>query len=369
MAPVFAAALVLALAEGAGEGSCGCSTPSRASGADSRAAGGAQPACTAASPRELSISPPELVDIPGGEFVMGTDTPGVPGDGEAPARRVRVSPFRIGRTEVSNRQWSAFVNASGHVSDAEAFGWSFVFEGHASEHALRTSTQAVAGTPWWIRVDGASWREPFGRGSDALSAELADHPVVHVSWRDAAAYCAHAHAGGRLPTEAEWERAARGGVDGQRFPWGDELKTPPAAGAGADGPRRAAQHRCNVWQGRFPREDRARDGYSGSAPVGAYAAQNGFGLHNMIGNVWEWVADGWGTEHARPAPSEPAPLDPLASAHEEEKVKKGGSFLCHSSYCFRYRTAARSHNSADSSASNLGFRCAQSAELPRAERE
>jgi len=302
---------------------------------------------------------------------MGTDAPGVSGDGEAPARRVCVSSFHIGATEVSVAQWAAFARASGHATDAERFGWSFVFEGHATELANVASSQSVAAAPWWIRVDGADWRHPRGPDSDALApgdpggepGGMREHPVVHVSWHDAHAFCAAAFPGGRLPTEAEWERAAGrgaplggggggGGGDTREFPWGDKLV--PAGGG----------HCANVWQGRFPHADQGADGYNGSAPVTAFGVQNEYGLYNMVGNVWEWVSDAWTTQHTAGAiirdPQGPAlPAAALAAERwrEAERVKKGGSFLCHRSYCFRYRIPARTSSTADSSTSNLGFRC------------
>jgi formylglycine-generating enzyme required for sulfatase activity len=170
-------------------------------------------------------------------------------------------------------------------------------------------------------VSGAYWRHPEGPGSD-LDGRW-DHPVVHVSWHDAVAFCAWADL--RLPTEAEWEYAARGGLDQARYPWGDEL-TP-------DG-----EHRCNIWQGRFPVRDTAEDGYSGTAPVNAFEP-NGFGLYNVAGNVWEWCADWF-------------------DRAQQNRAMRGGSYLCHESYCNRYRVAARTANSPDTSGGNIGFRCA-----------
>lgn len=387
-----------AAADGSGAHACGCAVPGR--GAQERAAAGGTCSATseasappaAAAPRPYAAP---LVLIPGGSFYMGTDRPGVPGDGEEPARRVCVSGFRIGEAEVSNREWAGFAAETGHVSDAERFNWSFVFERHATRFAEAAATASAAATPWWIRVEGASWRRPYGPGSDVLRgsalptgvsralpgeppeeaqpADLLDHPAVHISWADAAAYCAHAYPRGRLPTEAEWERAAgrgaprQGGTEAERaedvacerceYPWGDALV--PAGGA----------HRANVWQGKFPGSpasgQRARDGYAATAPVRAMGPQNGYGLYNMLGNAWEWVEDTWATEHASYWPTLPPrdpkgpPVPPGARGAPTERVKKGGSFLCHRSYCFRYRISGRTHSTSDSSASNLGFRCAQ----------
>ena len=172
---------------------------------------------------------------------------------------------------MSNERFARFVLATGHVTEAERFGWSFVFAGLLPADFL--PTRGVEAAPWWRQVFGAQWRRPEGPHS-SLEGRL-DHPVVHVSWNDALAYCAWA--GKRLPTEAEWERAARGGLEGKRFPWGDE-ETP------------GGMHRCNVWQGTFPDRNTADDGFVGTAPVTAFAP-NGFGLYNTVGNAWEWCAD------------------------------------------------------------------------------
>jgi formylglycine-generating enzyme len=192
---------------------------------------------------------------------------------------------------------------------------------------------------WWLAVNGATWRHPEGPGSDV--ATRPHHPVVHVSWRDAAAYAAWA--GKRLPTEAEWEMAARGGLDQARYPWGDELA-----------PRN--RWRCNIWQGRFPTHNTAQDGHTGTAPVRSYGP-NGYGLYEVAGNVWEWCADYWSTTwHAEDRPS--TRVDPIGPHSGTSHVTRGGSYLCHESYCNRYRVAARTHNTPDSSTGNTGFRCA-----------
>lgn len=235
-----------------------------------------------------------------------------------------VAPFAIDRMAVTNERFARFVEETSFVTEAERYGWSFVFESFLP--ANFPPTRAVAAAPWWRAVEGADWRHPVGPGSDLEG--LRSHPVVHVSWHDAKAFAAWA--GGRLPTESEWEYAGRGGLEQKRFPWGDRL---------LDGKR----HRCNVWQGSFPDRDHARDGYHGTAPVDAYEP-NGFGLFNMVGNVWEWCQDPW-------------------DEHDEDRsdlarVMKGGSYLCHASYCNRYRLAARSSTTADSSTGHLGFRVA-----------
>ncbi|MFB8272095.1 formylglycine-generating enzyme family protein [Streptomyces sp. NPDC055955] len=278
----------------------------------------------------------EPVPLPGGEFLMGTDSAeGFAADGEGPVRAVRLSPFRIAPYAVTNAQFGAFVEATGHVTDAERFGWSYVFASFLPA-ALRRISDRVPGTPWWCGVRGASWRAPEGPGSDADGRGR--HPVVHVSWRDAQAYCAWA--GGRLPTEAEWEYAARGGLEQRRYPWGDEL-TP------------GGEHRCNIWQGHFPTKNTLDDGHRGAAPVDTYAP-NGFGLYNTAGNVWEWCADWWTTDHNR---QDTPANDPTGPAEGTAKVIRGGSYLCHDSYCNRYRVAARTSNTPDSTTGHMGFRC------------
>lgn len=276
--------------------------------------------------------------LPGGPFLMGTeDLEGFRADGEGPVREVRVSAFRIDAHAVSNRRFAAFVSDTGHVTEAERFGWSYVFAGFLPA-ALRRGAGRPDGTPWWCGVEGARWDRPEGPGSGTGGRE--DHPVVHISWNDARAYCRWA--GGRLPTEAEWEYAARGGLEQARYPWGDEL-TP------------GGEHRCNIWQGHFPTKNTADDGYAGTAPVDAYEP-NGFGLYNMAGNVWEWCQDRWGTDH--PAVRRSDPRGPRTGGSQ---VMRGGSYLCHRSYCNRYRVAARTGNTPDSTTGNLGFRCVRTA--------
>ncbi len=270
-------------------------------------------------------APTGLVVLPGGVFRMGSDDEdGFPEDREGPVREVEVAPFAIDAHCVSNERFAEFVDATGHTTEAERFGWSYVFAKFLPG-PLRRDSPRPEGTPWWCGVSGAYWRHPEGPGSDLDGRGT--HPVVHVSWHDATAYCTWA--GRRLPTEVEWEYAARGGLDQARYPWGDDL-TP-------DG-----EHRCNIWQGRFPVQDTAEDGHAGTAPVDAFRP-NGFGLYNVSGNVWEWCADRF---------------DPA----QANRAMRGGSYLCHDSYCNRYRVAARTANSPDSSTGNLGFRAA--ADLP-----
>ena len=289
-----------------------------------------------------------LIALPGGRFRMGGDPAAAfVDDGEGPSREVELAPFAVEATAVTNAAFSAFVADTGYRTEAERFGWSYVFAGHLPPRFLNT-LERVPGAPWWAAVPGARWDRPEGPRSHVRTRS--DHPVVHVSWHDAAAYAAWA--GRALPTEAQWEYAARGGgPDGQTFPWGERLE-----------PR--GRHRCNVFQGRFPERDTAADGYAGTCPVDAFAP-NGFGLRNVCGNVWEWCADWFSPDwHAPDRPeTRRDPAGPAADAAprdangQRRKVQKGGSYLCHRSYCNRYRPGARTANAPDSSTGNAGFRC------------
>ncbi|MEU6083588.1 formylglycine-generating enzyme family protein [Streptomyces sp. NPDC047108] len=275
--------------------------------------------------------------LPGGTYAMGCDRSPYPQDGEGPVREVSLDPFRLGATAVTNREFAAFVDATGYTTDAQHFGWSFVFGGFLPDDF--PATRAAAATPWWRQVYGACWRHPEGPQS-ALAGRW-DHPVVHVSHADAAAYCAWA--GARLPTEAEWEYAARGGLEGKPYPWGDE-------------PDPGGTYRMNIWRGDFPDRNTAADGYAGTCPVDVFPP-NGYGLFNMVGNVWEWCAD-WFTP-ARTGPVPGPAVNPAGPPVGMVRVLRGGSHLCHVSYCFRYRTSARMGNTPDSSSGNTGFRCAR----------
>jgi sulfatase modifying factor 1 len=276
----------------------------------------------------------EMVRLEGGEFLMGTNDPiGFTADGEGPVRAVTLKPFWIDDYAVDNARFAAFVEATGHVTDAERYGWSFVFGGLLPDDF--EPTRGAAQAPWWRQVFGANWRQPEGPHSSIVGRM--NHPVVHVSWSDAASYCAWL--GTRLPTEAEWEYAARGGLEQKRYAWGDEL-TP-------DG-----EWRCNIWQGTFPSHNTLEDGYLGTAPVASFPP-NGFGLYNVSGNVWEWCSDWFNTTFHLHGLRE----DPTGSPSGQAKGIRGGSYLCHDSYCNRYRVAARSSNTPDSSTGNMGFRC------------
>ena len=279
----------------------------------------------------------KLVTLPGNEFRMGTDDRRFPADGEGPIRDVSVDGFDISAVPVTNAEFDAFVSATGHVTDAERFRWSFVFKDFVSSEVERRVTQVVQGSEWWWRVDGAYWRMPEGVGSEV--DDRGDHPVTHVSWTDAMAYCDWV--GGRLPTEAEWEYAARGGLDQARFAWGDELEPGGA-------------HMCNIWQGDFPNVNTLGDGWHGTSPVGSFDA-NGYGLYDVAGNVWEWCSDWFSTTFHRNA-RRVTRENPLGPKSGSAKVIRGGSYLCHDSYCNRYRVGARTSNTPDSSTGNLGFR-------------
>lgn len=284
---------------------------------------------------ERRAAPRSMVELKGGAFTMGTDEPGYPDDGEGPARSVEVSAFAIDETAVTVDDFSRFVDATGHTSDAEEFGWSFVFGGLLPDDFA--PTRGVQATPWWRQVHGADWRHPEGPGSSI--EDRRDHPVVHVSWRDASAYCDWA--GVRLPTEAEWEYGARGGTD-TTFWWGNELEP-------------GGRHLMNVWQGSFPDARTPDDGFYGTCPVRSFEP-NPFGLHETTGNVWEWCADVFaiGASPARGGP------EPVTSPEGGPRVMKGGSYLCHASYCHRYRPAARAPNTPDTTTGHLGFRTVRS---------
>ncbi|UOQ84098.1 formylglycine-generating enzyme family protein [Gracilibacillus salinarum] len=273
-----------------------------------------------------------MVLLEGGSYLMGTnDEEGFKTDGEGPVQEVKVAPFYIDIHTVTNRQFKAFINDTGYRTEAEQYGWSFVFYQFIDKDT-NAKLQQVPGTPWWFAVEGAYWNQPFGE--DSTIDDRMDHPVIHVSWNDALAYCKWA--GKRLPTEKEWEYAARGGLVQKRYPWGDELQP-------------NGEHYCNIWQGSFPQHNTKEDGYTGTAPAQSFPANN-YGLFNMAGNVWEWCADTFTTDRA-------GHLDKDYVNGNISKVMRGGSYLCHHSYCNRYRVAARSSNTADSSSGNIGFRC------------
>jgi formylglycine-generating enzyme len=263
-----------------------------------------------------------MVYVPGGVYRMGTDDSPFPY--ETPAHMVTVRPVFMDAHEVTNRRFREFVRATGYKTVAERWGWSGVFDPKTSE---------------WSAVGGADWQHPLGAGDSIAGKD--DYPVVQVCWDDAQAYCRWA--GKRLPTEAEWEFAARGGLEGKKYAWGDER---------APGGKLLA----NYWQGPFPAEDRAEDGYRGLAPVGQFPP-NGYGLYDMAANAWEWVEDRFSPDYYARSPK----TDPRGPGTGGERVIRGGSFLCAENFCTGYRAAARNKNTPDSATNHMGFRCAQDA--------
>jgi formylglycine-generating enzyme required for sulfatase activity len=310
--------------------------------------------------------PPGLVWIPGAEFTMGTDSELAWPD-EKPAHRVRVDGFWIGATEVTNAQFRAFVDATGYVTTAEKAPaleeiMSQVAPGTPRPPRESLVPGALVFTPpagrvdlhdvsnWWTWTPGASWRHP--EGPDSTLDGRDDHPVVQVSWDDAVAYSRWA--GKRLPTEAEWELAARGGLDAKPYVWGD----------GRPGDARPP---ANIWQGEFPHTNTATDGFVRTAPVRSFPP-NGYGLYDVAGNVWEWCADWYQRDLYRERASRGPIVNPVvaergpdaARLFESLRVQRGGSFLCNDGYCSRYRPSARHGCSPDTGMSHVGFRCAMS---------
>lgn len=288
---------------------------------------------TTGVPRALVTPDLQTTAIPGAKRpILGTANPRIPNDGEETRHAKPIIPFQITTTAITNAEFEAFVNATGYVTEAEKFGWSFVFWSDVPRDI--TTSQGVAGIEWWRRIDGANWRDVNGPGT-AETHWYSDHPVVQVSWRDADAYATWA--GGRLPTEAEWEHAARGGLGDAHYPWGDGE------------PNDTTFQPCNIWQGDFPKSNTLADGYKTTAPARSFTP-NGYGLFNCVGNVWEWTADIYRIKSLKKAAKE------RARTMAGYRVAKGGSFLCHKSYCWRYRIAARSGNAPDSTTPHMGFR-------------
>lgn len=270
------------------------------------------------------------------ESWLGTDRPVILPDGEGPRRKAALADFAIDRFAVSVQRFAVFADATGYETEAERLGWSYVFRGLIDDLEQIDVIGEAGRTAWWLAVNGASWRNPTGNREGAAL----DHPVTHISWHDAMAFANWA--GGRLPSELEWEHAARGGTADVRYPWGDDEPDDETVF-------------CNIWQGRFPDLNTCQDGYLGTAPIDAFEP-NRAGLYNMAGNVWEWSADRF---RVRSLKSAAKTRNAEAKMHGE-RIVKGGSFLCHASYCWRYRIAARSGRPPDSSSSNSGLRLAYS---------
>lgn len=338
------------------------------------AAGGRAALLQAAASQPAAPAPPGMVWIPGGEFRMGSTDPLARPD-EAPVHRVRVDGFWMDVTEITNAQFAAFVDATGYRTVAERpVDWEELKKqappGTPKPPAEQLQPGSLVFTPpahavdlqdysqWWSWTIGANWRHPQGPGSGIAGKDA--YPVVHIAFEDALAYAKWA--GKRLPTEAEWEFAARGGLAGRRNVWGDEPIDP---------------RRCNTWQGHFPDRNTAEDGYAGAAPVKSFPP-NGYGLYDMSGNVWEWCSDLYRVDtYARRAaetgpdgvavnpPGPGSSLDPRNPHAPETRVHRGGSFLCHDSYCASYRPSARMACPPDTGLQHLGFRCVTTPELWR----
>ncbi len=281
----------------------------------------------------------ELKRVPAQKFRMGAaNQNGFEIDKEYPPVMVDVKSFYISETSVTNEQFMRFVEETGYVTAAERLGTSYVFRGLLVELPSNVSCCDTK-LEWWLDIKGAYWKAPEGPGSTI--DERMDHPVVHVTWNDARAYCRWA--GGRLPTEAEWEAAARGNPSNlKEFPWGDELIP--------DG-----QFMANTWQGSFPENNTGEDGYVGTSPAKSFY-QNEYGIWQMIGNVWEWCQNIARIPLNDFKVKQIKDFEVNQSYLEDFRATRGGSFLCHESYCNRYRVAARNGNSANSATSNTGFR-------------
>ena len=270
----------------------------------------------------------EFITIPAGPFAFGSNDPDAnPLDNEGPIREVELREFEISSTPITNAQFSQFVAETGYVTEAEENSWSFVFQLLVSDEAEVIGESQ--GAPWWLGVKGASWRNPFGDKASYL--DLLDHPAVHISYQDALAFCNWSKTS--LPDELQWEKAARGGLVSNRYPWGNELLA-------------GGQWQCNIFQGEFPTHNTEEDGFVGTSPVKSFGP-NGYGGYDFSGNVWEWTTTDF-------APPESLFAGPAL------KVTRGGSYLCHDSYCNRYRVGARNRTPVDSLAGNIGFRVVRS---------
>ncbi len=286
-----------------------------------------------------------MVQIPKGTYTIGTNSNiGFKDDHEEPRTEVTLDSFYIDETTVTNKEFSRFIEDTEYVTEAEEFGWSFVFHYFVSEEEKKQA-QAVQGLNWWLAIQGANWKHPEGKDSNIN--DRMDHPVVHVSRNDALAYRKWANK--RLPTEAAWEVAAKGGTDFDKFPWGEDFLI--------DG-----KYNANIWQGNFPLDNTLEDGFSNTAPA-KYFKPNDYGVYQTIGNVWEWCLNPRGIPLSDfQTNNSQFYYEKYDSKDDEQYAIKGGSFLCHDSYCNRYRLAARNGNTGQSSSNNMGFRCVKDIE-------
>ncbi|XP_071621684.1 inactive C-alpha-formylglycine-generating enzyme 2 isoform X1 [Heliangelus exortis] len=279
-----------------------------------------------------------MVWLPGGTFQMGSSSLEKRNE-EVPVREVTVKPFSVDKYPVTNRDFREFVRDKKYKTEAEVFGWSFVFEDFVSEELKKKVTQKLESAPWWLPIEKAFWRQPSGPGSSIK--DRLDYPVLHVSWNDAQAFCKWK--GKRLLTEEEWEFAARGGLEQRVYPWGNKFQL----------------NRTNLWQGDFPREDTAEDGYHGVSPVAAFPPQNNYGIYDLLGNTWEWTA----SEYLAPG---------LSSRQRAQKmhVLRGASWIdtADGAANHKARVTTRMGNTPDSASDNLSFRCAADTLPIRAEK-
>jgi sulfatase modifying factor 1 len=311
--------------------------------------------------KESPADPPGMVWVPGGTFLRGSDNPARPD--ARPKHRVEVDGFWMDQTAVTNEQFGRFVGATGYVTVAERTPRAEDFPDAPPEKLV---AGAVVFTPtegkvpldnhlrWWRYVKGANWRRPDGPNSDRNGREKC--PVVQVAWPDAVAYAKWA--GKRLPTEAEFEFAARGGLDGKTYAWGDEFKP-------------GGKHMANTWQGQFPYQNTGEDGYRGAAPVGSFPA-NGYGLSDMAGNVWEWCSDWYRHDYYKKLATGPQPVRNPQGPDDSydpgepgtiKRVMRGGSYLCTDQYCTAYEVGARGKGDPDSGTNHVGFRCVMTKEM------
>lgn len=280
--------------------------------------------------------------VPQNTYLVGSDKPkGFPFDKESPQTEVLIEGFYIDETTVTNEQFSKFVEETGYVTEAEIFGDSYVF--HYFVDKENSQYEVIAGLDWWYVVKGANWKHPEGPNSNIK--DRMNHPVVHISRNDALEYCKHT--GKRLPTEIEWEIAAKGNTNNESYPWGDEFLI-------------NGQYNANIWQGNFPHENSADDGFTNTAPAN-YFTPNDYGLYQMIGNVWEWCLNPQGINLSEfKVNNTNYYIENYSKKDNDNYALKGGSFLCNDSYCNRYRISARNGNSASSTSNNMGFRCVKS---------